>query len=628
MKRNKFETVVSVRRLRAFQISMGLIFLYFFLMTSQFPLLFNQFSSQNNQIPIPLFNPKTQKNFNFVSNLVLLDRNEDNSSFFRSAMQAWQKGGELWSKLSQKKPEFFETHVENRVGSETRLCPLEIALSGAEFLRGNGVMELPCGLILGSHVTVVGKPRAGHLEDVVSISGLMEGVMVSQFIVELKKVNVNGGGSEEELPRILHFNPRMKGDWSGRPVIEVNSCYRRQWGTPVRCEGWRSRADEETVDGQVRCDKWIRDDDDHVEELKPTRWFDRLIQQRKMGKVDWPYPFSEDKFFVLAITAGFEGYHISVDGRHVASFPYRTGFDLEDATGLHIYGDVDIHSVYTASLPRLHPSFSSHRHLEMSAEWQAPHLPDGHIDLFIGIISAGDHFAERMAIRKSWLQHNLIRTSTVVARFLLALHERETINVELIKEAEYFGDIVIVPYMDDYSLVVLKTLAICEYGVNKVSADYIMKSDDDTFVRVDAVINEAKNVRSSNDSFFLGKMNYYHKPLRKGKWAVTYEEWPEYYYPPYSDGPGYILTSDIARFIVSEFKKGNLSLFKMEDVSMGMWVQQFSRTEPVEYFHDSRFCQSGCVDGYYTAHYQSPKQMICLWLKLQVEGKPTCCNMR
>lgn len=39
-------------------------------------------------------------------------------------------------------------------------------------------------------------------------------------------------------------------------------------------------------------------------------------------------------------------------------------------------------------------------------------------------------------------------------------------NVELKKEAEYFGDIVIVPYMDSYDLVVVKTVAICEYGVS------------------------------------------------------------------------------------------------------------------------------------------------------------------
>jgi len=44
-------------------------------------------------------------------------------------------------------------------------------------------------------------------------------------------------------------------------------------------------------------------------------------------------------------------------------------------------------------------------------------------------------------------------------------HARQEINAELKKEAEFFGDIVIVPYLDNYDLVVLKTVAICEYGV-------------------------------------------------------------------------------------------------------------------------------------------------------------------
>ena len=44
-------------------------------------------------------------------------------------------------------------------------------------------------------------------------------------------------------------------------------------------------------------------------------------------------------------------------------------------------------------------------------------------------------------------------------------HARKEVNVELKKEADFFSDIVIVPYVDNYDLVVLKTVAICEYGV-------------------------------------------------------------------------------------------------------------------------------------------------------------------
>lgn len=94
---------------------------------------------------------------------------------------------------------------------------------------------------------------------------------------------------------------------------------------------------------------------------------------------------------------------------------------LEDATGLSLKGDLDVHSVFAASLPTSHPSFAPQKHLEKLSKWKAPPLPVGNVELFIGILSAGNHFAERMAVRKSWLQHKLIKSSKVVARFFVAL---------------------------------------------------------------------------------------------------------------------------------------------------------------------------------------------------------------
>lgn len=39
---------------------------------------------------------------------------------------------------------------------------------------------------------------------------------------------------------------------------------------------------------------------------------------------------------------------------------------------------------------------------------------------------------------------------------------------------------------------------------------------------------------------------------------LSSQEWPEEDYPPYANGPGYVLSTDIARFIVSEFEKHKL----------------------------------------------------------------------
>lgn len=36
------------------------------------------------------------------------------------------------------------------------------------------------------------------------------------------------------------------------------------------------------------------------------------------------------------------------------------------------------------------------------------------------------------------------------------------------------------------------------------------------------------------------------------------QEWPEEIYPPYANGPGYIISSDIAMYIVSQHLKHSL----------------------------------------------------------------------
>ncbi|GLJ43943.1 hypothetical protein SUGI_0916000 [Cryptomeria japonica] len=554
-----------------------------------------------------------------VSYSVEMNQTKELSQFEKSAMEAWTLGLKVWEELGAVMDD--ETATADRIES----CPGSISMKNIELLKSGKVMHLPCGLRVGSSITLVGRPRQAHEEENPKISALngANSLLVSQFMIELQGLNAVDG---EDPPRILHFNPRLKGDWSGKPVIELNTCYRMQWASAQRCDGWRSKEEDETVDGLPKCEKWITDEEGSPKETKSTSWLKNIIWGEKKSVIDWPYPFVENKLFVLTLSAGVEGYHISVDGRHVISFPYRTGFVLEDATGLSVNGDIDVHTVVAASLPTSHSSFSPQRLLDMSDNWKAPPLPEGPVDLFIGILSAGNHFAERMAVRKTWMQSKHIRSSNVVARFFVALNARKEVNIQLKKEADFYGDIIIVPFMDNYELVVLKTVAICEYGVRNLSAKYIMKCDDDNFVRVGAVLKEVKKISHGKD-VYIGNLNYYHKPLRVGKWAVTYEEWPEEDYPPYANGPGYIISNQIANFIVNQHYNKTLRLFKMEDVSMGMWVEQFNASTPVHYSHDWKFCQFGCIDDYITAHYQSPRQMFCMWDKLS-KGKAQCCNMR
>nr|GEX18306.1 hydroxyproline O-galactosyltransferase GALT2-like [Tanacetum cinerariifolium] len=480
----------------------------------------------------------------------------DMSGLEKMADEAWSLGVKAWEEVGRYEDK--DGKVVGVVEGKQERCPPFVSLSGDELTKGDRMMFLPCGLAAGSSITVVGTPHAAHNEYVPQLASVKEGdslVKVSQFKVELQGLK---SVVAEDPPKILHLNPRLRGDWSHQPVIEHNTCYRMQWGQAQRCDGLPSKGDDD------------------------------MLGRAQKPEVTWPFPF--------------------VEGRHVTSFPYRTGYTLEDATGLAINGDVDIHSVYATALPTSHPSFSPQRVIEMSKKWKTKPLPHNPIRVFIGILSATNHFAERMAIRKTWMQSSAIKSSDVVVRFFVALSPRKEQNAVLKKEAAYFGDIVVLTFMDHYELVVLKTIAICEYAVQNVSASYVMKCDDDTFTRVDTILKELDNV-PRQQSLYMGNLNLFHRPLRHGKWAVSFEEWPEAVYPPYANGPGYVISSDIAKFIVSQHTKRKLRIFKMEDVSMGMWVEQFNSTTPVKYSHNGKFCQYGCMDNYYTAHYQSPRQM-------------------
>ena len=55
-----------------------------------------------------------------------------------------------------------------------------------------------------------------------------------------------------------------------------------------------------------------------------------------------------------------------------------------------------------------------------------------------------------------------------------------------------------------------------------MTAAYVMKCDDDTFVRVDTVLKEIEGIPRKR-SLYMGNLNLLHRPLRSGKWAVTYE---------------------------------------------------------------------------------------------------------
>ena len=94
------------------------------------------------------------------------------------------------------------------------------------------------------------------------------------------------------------------------------------------------------------------------------------------------------------------------------------GFILEDAASVQVNGDVEVGSMVAGTLPTTHPN-TRQKNLELLAELKAP-PPEEPVELFIGILSAGSHFSERMAVRRSWMSA-VRNSSNTMARFFVAL---------------------------------------------------------------------------------------------------------------------------------------------------------------------------------------------------------------
>lgn len=89
---------------------------------------------------------------------------------------------------------------------------------------------------------------------------------------------------------------------------------------------------------------------------------------------------------------------------------------------MKISGDLELISVLASGLPtteELEHVFD----LEILKSDPLPaHKP---LDLFIGVISTANNFKRRMAVRRTWMQYDAVRSGAVAVRFFVGLVRME-----------------------------------------------------------------------------------------------------------------------------------------------------------------------------------------------------------
>lgn len=518
------------------------------------------------------------------------------SDCFPEAKQGMEEAENHWRELvEESRLETLQRGNGSVNKTQEKQCPYSVSSTSETFIEGQ--LEIPCGLVVDSSITIVAMPWGAEMN----------------FAIELLGPKIPG----ELIPSIvLHFNARLQGDQvTDAPVIVQNTWSKdRSWGDEERCPN--SAAPSKKVDGLDVCTEQVGK---AVVKKNSTTLKGPMVGDNK----SW-FPFMNGLPFAATLWVGWEGFHMTVNGKHVTSFEYRQNLKPSLVNAVRLKGSVKPISVLSTGLP----TSEDITHVDLKFLKAPPLVRKQRNELFIGVFSTGNNFDRRMAVRRSWMQFEAVRSGNVTVRFFVGQHPNKQVNKEIWREALTYGDIQLMPFVDYYNLITIKTIAICIFGTEVLRSKYIMKTDDDTFVRVDEVLS-LLNKTEKKKGILYGSIEFDSQPHRdpNDKWYISTEEWPHPSYPPWAHGPGYIISKDIANFIVQGHFNSNLKLFKLEDVSMGIWIEEYKKqNHTVHYISDDNFNNVGCSDGYVIAHYQNPKHMACLWGKLREGPGPVCCD--
>ncbi|PFX32537.1 Beta-1,3-galactosyltransferase 6 [Stylophora pistillata] len=227
--------------------------------------------------------------------------------------------------------------------------------------------------------------------------------------------------------------------------------------------------------------------------------------------------------------------------------------------------------------------------------------------LFIMILTAPNGKERRDAMRKTWLSNIDTLHSSVVPRFVIGIRELPLEDMKnLEEENNRHHDIIFLPELKDaYKELPSKVLQALKWIDQHANFSYLLKVDDDSFVRLNVILNELKSTYSMERlywGFFRGDAHVkFAGPWAEKNWNLCDR------YLPYAQGGGYILSRDLVNFIARN--SDLLQKYNSEDVSVGSWLAPLRVNRVHDYRFDTEYRSRGCNNLHIVSHKQSVSDM-------------------
>ncbi|ULU03201.1 hypothetical protein L3Y34_002643 [Caenorhabditis briggsae] len=204
-----------------------------------------------------------------------------------------------------------------------------------------------------------------------------------------------------------------------------------------------------------------------------------------------------------------------------------------------------------------------------------PEETSGNPDILMIVSSNPDNFARRNVIRKSWMnpgKNKIVAEKRMKILFLVGIDsENEKENTVVLKEAQLFGDMIVVDLEDTYRNLPYKSLTILLYGQSKTaeSVKLIGKIDEDVIFYPDQLtplINDG-TINMSISAIYGEKWNAGVEVSNKdetNKWFIPKSSFKCQLLPSYLSGPFYLTTRKAAERILKSTK--HRKFISVEDV--------------------------------------------------------------
>lgn len=199
--------------------------------------------------------------------------------------------------------------------------------------------------------------------------------------------------------------------------------------------------------------------------------------------------------------------------------------------------------------------------------------------LFVGILSGRGYRHRRTAARTAWTKAAQ-QPGLIVCKFILSEDER---TPQVDQELAEYNDIIFTSEKTNYKSILFKTFFALQYPGDTYDVSFVLKTDDDAFVNIPALISQLKSLCETpdcgNERIYMGRMARHSEVLLQTghKWNndAFYQHTGLTMYPNYMMGGGYVVSGPVCRALTDMHRRVGLKFTPIEDASIGFFLAPF-----------------------------------------------------